>query len=383
MADQEILPPDTTGTSLTIASDFTPVAVVTDQKQRTAFFERVKAELDSFVPDMTTAKGREAFASKAFDCNKAKAEIKRTVEALTEDWRDKTNKANAARKEIVDELEALRVNFRKPLTEWEEAEDARKKAVADFLLEMAEATRIGIDETSDSISAKAEALAGRMIDEATFGDSVAMAQGERKRVLDLYNLTFDRLLQAEEDKAKLARFEAAEAERREREAAYLAEQEEAARVERERQEHEQAAKDAAQAEADRLAAIAEKARADALREQQEATQRQLDEQQAEADRKLFAAQEDARIQREALEKERADREAEELRLAQEHNRQQAEAKAQREADEARQKNIEHRGEIMKSAKEALMSAADIDEPTAKKIVTAIVAGVIPHTSIQF
>lgn len=383
MADQELLPPETSGTALTLSKDFTPVAVVTSEKDRTAFFAKVKAELEAFVPDMTTEKGREAFASKAFECNKAKAEIERTVKTLTEDWRTKTNLANAARKDIVDELETLRVNFRKPLTEYEDAEKARKQAVKDFLLELSQAALIGIDETSDSIAAKSDALAGRVVDEATFGDSVEMIRSEKSRVLAIYNAAYERLLQAEEDRARLAAFEAAEAKKNEEAQRLAAEKEATERAAQEAAQREHDAQAARQAEADRLAQVAEKARQDALREQQEAMQRQLDEQQAEADRKLHAAQEEARIQREAREKERTEREAEELRLAEEHSRQLAEAKAQREADEARQRNIEHRGKIMSAAKEALMTAADIDEPTAKKIVMAIVSGTIPAASIQF
>lgn len=102
-----------------------------------------------------------------------------------------------------------------------------------------------------------------------------------------------------------------------------------------------------------------------------------------------AAAEAAELKREKAEREEAERQAErdartreeaqrreQDRLAEIQRREQAEA-ARRAAD------LEHRSTVMRAAKEALIEYAGVSEATAKKVVTAIVAGSIPRVTLNF
>lgn len=52
-------------------------------------------------------------------------------------------------------------------------------------------------------------------------------------------------------------------------------------------------------------------------------------------------------------------------------------------DAERQRNQEHRGRLMKAAKEAIMEHGGIKEDAAKAIVLAIVGGSVPHVTLEF
>lgn len=79
----------------------------------------------------------------------------------------------------------------------------------------------------------------------------------------------------------------------------------------------------------------------------------------------------------------ADRKAEAAKQAQIEADRVAEAKRIADEQAAREKDRKHRGEVMRAAKEAIMNTADVDEPSAKRIVTAIVANEIPSVTLRF
>lgn len=145
-------------------------------------------------------------------------------------------------------------------------------------------------------------------------------------------------------------------------------------LERLRAEQEDRDRAAREAEAQRLAQEAENARVAA------AERRATEEAEARAKAAAEAAIAEERRKTEeaqrALEAEqrrqREEKEAEERRLAAEA----AEA-------ERRQKDREHAGRVMGAAKEALMEHAQIDEDSARRVVKAIVAGSIPSVSLSF
>ena len=82
-------------------------------------------------------------------------------------------------------------------------------------------------------------------------------------------------------------------------------------------------------------------------------------------------------------------EAEQALAAEQARQREAQAAEQRRldaiaAEEARrQADQEHRGAVMRAAKEALMEHGGIGEGTAKKLVLAIVAGTIPAVTLKF
>ena len=102
------------------------------------FLEQIKQEIDSFVPDVTTKKGRDAIASMAYKVAKSKTALDDVGKELVADLKELPKKIDAERKRVREILDAWRDQVRKPLTDWEQAEDDRianhKTAIA-FILQ--------------------------------------------------------------------------------------------------------------------------------------------------------------------------------------------------------------------------------------------------------
>jgi hypothetical protein len=299
---------------------------------------------------------------------------------------------DAERKRVWDTLEAWQEEVRRPLNEWQAAEDARVErhnaAIAHIKLNAEALEGITAEDLADRI-AKVEAVSlGEQWQE--FEAEAARAKDDSLKVLRTALATRQ---QYEAEQAELARLraeaearekadreaaiarEAAERERREAEERAAAERAEAARREQalidqaaaQQRAAEQAARDAeAAAERQRLhlqlqAEQAERARIQAEADRVAAEQRVEQERQAAAQRAEQAA-EQARID----ERRRADAAAAEI-LRQQQDR---------ERDEA------HRRGINRAALEAFI-AGGMPEACAKQAVTLIAQRKIPNVSISY
>jgi hypothetical protein len=102
---------------------------------------RIRAEVEGFVPDLSTATSRKEIASLAHKISKAKVVLDNLGKNLVSDWKQKAKQVDAARKTARDFLDELRDEVRQPLTDWEEAEAARLAAeqLAEEIAEAAEA----------------------------------------------------------------------------------------------------------------------------------------------------------------------------------------------------------------------------------------------------
>ena len=272
-----------------------------------------------------------------------------------------------------DTLDAWKDEVRRPLTEWEDAEESRKSR-----------HQSGIDQIklhlecrdldSSELKASIEWLEGLAINESWEEYEAEAARAKDKSLTALR----DALIVRERHEAELeaiAKFQAEKAEReqKEREERIAREAAEAERLAAEQRA--QAERDAAaRREADALAA-AEQSRLNAeLAEQR----RIASERQAELDRQ-------AAVERERVAKEQAERDAqaraeqaaakERQRQADEQARIEQEAKA-READKAHKKQINN---------EALAAfiAGGLSEECAKQAIILIAQRKIPHVSISY
>lgn len=319
-----------------------PAVIYRDDSALPALVLEIKGEIAAHEPDVSTKSGREAIASLAYSISRRKTPIIKAGAALTEDWRKKTGAVNSLKALVEKEFDALRDEARAELDAWEAKEKARAAQVdhAVGFLQAAGATHTGrsVAEIDDAI-ARVNAL--QISDD--FGDSAQRVADEKASALAALTSARAAAVQAEEERAELARLRA-EAEER----AKAAREQEAARIAKE-------AEDARVAAAEKRAAAEAEARAN-------------------AEYKAAVAAE----ARKAEEAQRA--------LAAEQRRQQEASEAvQREADEAarRQADNDHRGVVMRAAKEALMEHAGISEAAAKKAVLAIVAGSIPSVTLTF
>lgn len=338
------------------------------------FFDAVKAEVTGEVPDLTTRKGRERIASLAATVSKSKAAVEKPGRDYLRRLKEMPKVVEAELRDFVTKMDSLRDTTRQPLTEWEEAEQARKDKHVD-----------GIQDIKDLAVFEATPAAAHVAD--------IIAQLELVEISDTWEEFLAEAAQVKDQ--TLAKLRALHAER----AQYEAEQAELTRLRLEKEardkkdNEERIAREAAEQ-------ATREAEAEALRDRETEAQRVRDEQAAaekrENDLKLQAAESERRAEQAKREQIEAEQKAERDRLASiERERQAVEqarldekARADAAADEIlrqqkeRQADVAHKSKILGEAKQALIGM-NVSEELAKAIVLKIARGEVPNVSIQF
>lgn len=337
------------------------------------YLAKIRQEIDGFVPDVSTAKGRKEIASIAYKVAQSKTALDNVGKDLVAELKEVPKKIDAERKRMRDLLDSWKDEVRAPLTAWEEAEAARvarHQGNIDMMKLRLECRDLDVTELKANISCiegieigpyweEYEAEAARVKDKAltALRDALVIREKHEAELAAIAKFQAEQAAREQKEREERIAREAAEAERLAAEQRAQAERDAVAQRERDAQaaaerrelelklQAEQAERQAAQAERDRIAAEqrAEQERADAVRRQAEAVERA--------------------------------EQAERQRQADEAARLEAEAKA-READRA------HKGAILKAAKEAILKAG-VTEEQAKAIVKMIAAGNVPAVSIQY
>ena len=309
-------------------------------------FDRIAQEARSFVPDVTTKKGRDAIGSLAMKISKSKTLIEKYGKELVAEQKAQIKLIDDDRISVVKKFDELRNEILAPRDAWEQAE---KDRVAKH-----EAAIRAVRSLYDENTANQEAHA------------------IKGYIFDLERLEIDSSFEEFEQEAKIAKLETLEvlrttlvsrekyeAEQAELERLRLAEQ---ARLQREHEER--IAREAAE-KATREAE--EKARFEAERverEKREAEQREA---------RLKAEKEAAELRaQQAAENERKRIEAEQF----------AQAEAAHKAEEARLADVEHRKQICGEALKGLTDLG-VSADQGKAILNAINKGLVPHVSIKF
>lgn len=352
-------------TDIVAIVEATPVIVLTDKQKYSDFYKAMKAECEAHVPDLSTETGRKKIASLAYKVARTKTAIDDAGKKLNEEARARINAIDESRREIRKQLDDLKDEVRRPLTEWEAAEEVREALAGSQLAEVRGAGQVTFDDTADTVKARLTELKALALDEAVHREMIGVAEAARNDAIAALEAALDRLAREEAERAELERLRAEAAERE--------------RLEQERREAEEAEKrkaEAAAAEKARLEAIAkeaeERARVEAenkAREEREAAERAHAEALAAERKRAEEAGRAAQAERDRAAREEAERKEAEERSAAEQ--------AAREADRP------HRSKILGAAKEAIMEAGPVDEAIAKAIVLAIAAGSIPAVSIRF
>jgi colicin import membrane protein len=330
-----------------------PVAVLVDAKTYSEFLEHIKAETAAFVPDLSTATSRAKISALAYKVTRTKTAIDNAGKKLNEEARAQIGKVDEQRRKIRADLEALAESVRKPLTDWETAEETRVAACKTVFSQLEEIGNLKLNGANALFPELFAAVEAIEIDPAFFGELAEQAQRLKESAVEKLTAAREAQAKAEAERLELETLRKAEADRKAREAEAFAEAMKIAAAEKER---------AAQAERERLA--------------EEATKRAAEEaaEQARAEERRIAAEALANAEREKQEIIAAQERADAERLAREKAA--AAEQAAREADKT------HRAAIMKSAKEGFM-AQGLDESTAKKVVLAIVAGEVANVSVKF
>ncbi len=343
----------------------TPVLVLTDNEKFSQFYQAMREECDAHVPNLDTEKGRKEIASLAYKVARTKTAIDDAGKKLNEEARARINAVDEARREIRKQLDDLKDEVRRPLTEWEGAEKKREKEIEDQLAKIRTLQRVDIEDNAASVRARIDDLQAMSIDPEVHRAGIGIAENAKSAAISALETALARLNREEEERAELERLRTEAAERERIEAEKRA-KEDAARIQAEVEKAEQERVERLQREAE------ERAKAEAerkAREEREATERRHAEALAAERRRAEEAEAAAQAERDRIAREEAHRQAEADRAAAEQ--------AKREADRA------HRSKIMTAAKEAIMEAGEIDEQVAKNIVLAIVGGAVPNVIIKF
>ncbi|MBL7231442.1 MAG: hypothetical protein JJK56_26075 [Pseudomonas sp.] len=359
------------------------------------WLQQVRAKVDEFnkvLPDLTTRKGREAYASMAHQIAKSKTALEAVGKEISAKQKEIPKLIDAERKRVWDTLESWQKEVRKPLDDWQAAEDARVAKHNDGVQQIKDMALFGEMPPASVVARVITDLEAIAIDDSWEEFLAEAAQAKDQALAKLRALLAERN-QYEAEQAELVRLRAeAEAQaQRDRDAEIARVAAEQARLQAEQQA--QAERDAAarreqelldQAAANQRAAAQAALDAEAAAERQrlqlelQAEQARTAAAQAEASR--VAAEQRAeqdrlaaiRRQEEAVEQARLDEVARANAAADEILRQQQE----------RQADVAHKSKILGEAKQALIGM-NISEELAKAIVLKIARGEVPNVSIQF
>jgi hypothetical protein len=327
---------------------------------------KLKAEVMLEAIDISTDAGRKHVASLAYKVARSKTALDKMGKALGQEHYDSWKAITAERAKIEKELDNLRDEVRKPLTDFENAEKARIDCHENALASIQSLMMFDSQPTAGDIKNRIDALiTARPRDWEEFSKRAADIE---QSVVAFLNGRYEEATKREAEAAELARLRAEEIARqqKERDEKISAEAAKKARIDAEQKAARAAEEVARAAQAERDWIEQEKAAALAKSAQAEADKR------AAAARAERATKEAA----EAAEKRQAAAiEAERKRVADEAARVAAET-ARREADKA------HRAKINNEALAAIVLLGSESE-LAKAIVSAIARGGVPHIKIEY
>lgn len=344
-------------TDLVVIEKQNAMAVFTTKEQLDPIIEAIEKEARSLVPDVSTRKGRDAIASMAHKVARSKTYIDNAGKDLVAELKALPKQIDESRRIVRERLDALKDEVRKPLTDWENAELARKDALQQRLADLRSLADVidGVGNYLPSVEIQQRIESAKAVSLDDSWQEVAAEAGVAK----------DSTIQQLESAlivAKQREHEAAELERLRKEA------EEKARLEREENIRREAAERARRdAEAQHKAELEAAAR----REAEEKARAEL------AERQRIEAEQRAELEKAAaVEAERLKaKQAEDARLAEEKRK--ADEQAKREAD------VKHRKTVGTNIVNALTSHTSLTREQAIEVLTALKDDLIPCAKIHY
>jgi hypothetical protein len=349
-------------TALVTIEPTTALAVFTQAEKVDPILDAIRKIVAEFTPDVTTAKGRKEIASMAHKVAQSKTYLDGIGKKLTDEYKEIPKKIDANRKRIRDELDALKDEVRRPLTEWEEAEKARV-AQLQARIDGFAAVAAAVAKDSAELMGWIEYIQKIEIDE-TYQERQADAAIAKERALALLRGRYESTVKAEAEQAELARLREEqakrEAEERDRRIAEAA--------------AEKARKDAEEAAARAAAEVERKAKEEREAAERRELELKLAAEKAERER-LEAIERAEREKQAAVEAERRKQEeAERLRLAEEA-REKAEA-------ERRAADLANREAIHRAIMDAL-TRHGIPNRHAADVVSLLATESVPFVTVEY
>lgn len=324
--------------------------------------DEIKKIANEFVPDLKNATTRKEIASMANKIAKSKTYLDGLGKELVSEWKEKSKKVDAERKRIRDELDALKEQVRKPLTDFELAEKERIRKLEENIELINSFRLININEDSKSIEENLQMLINNHeLDWENQGQLGEYKDQTKTAFLNAKEHLIETLSTRKKYENEQAELEALRKEKEVREKKEYEEKlkrEAAEKAKREAEEKAQAEKIAQQREKE----LAEKRAIEA-----EERAKKLEQEKIEAEKRA------------KLEKEKAEKEA----IERERKRIEAEQAEKERIERIRQENIEHQKRINNEAVLALMSELACEKDDAIKIVSAIAQGKITNIKVIY
>lgn len=309
----------------------------------------IRSKVSEFEGDVVTPTGRKKIASMANKVARSKTLLDGLGKNLVSDWKAKSKRVDESRKKLRDELDAIKTEVRKPLTEWE---DLQSRKLAMVVKVMSYFRTVLSTDTALVPRSKVE-LTLKAVKEVEITDIFNQfeegfeAQELKDKIIERLTRVVDEKIVQEKERMELEKLR----------------QEKAAQEEKERQEaQDNAAKERAEKEA----------KVKVERAQREAREAEERAKRSEEMRKIEAQKQKERL--EAAEKQAAERER--LRIEKEKEQ-------ERKAQERREANKRHRNKINHESSVSLRQASGIDLTTATYIIEAIGRGEVKNVTINY
>lgn len=348
--------------------DKTILEFFSTQKGLDPVLDAIKTEINSFVPDMTTNKGRKEIASIANKIARSKTYLDNLGKELVSEWKSKSKLVDSERKRVREELDKLKEEVRRPLTMWENEEKERVEKYTLKIESLKGFLTPNFQLNSNQLKMDMDSLEAIEISD-DWQEFKEEAIKLKERGLIAHQEAFQNALKVEKEQAELEalRKEKEERDRKDREEKIKKEAAEAARKQ---------AEEKAKAEKERLEKQAREAAEKAEKEKQEVIRRQKE---AEENAKRLEKEKIEAAKRAEEEKKRA-----EIQAAERERKRIAEEKAEQERQERiRQENIEHRKKINNEVLSSMKSIINVEDEEIKKLIKAIANGEVPHTVLRY
>ena len=319
-------------------------------------FERIAEQARSFVPDVTTRKGREEIGSVAMKVSKSKTLTEKYAKDLVAEEKARIKLIDDDRIQFCKKMDSLRDEILAPRDAWEQAEKDRIKKHEDSIESIKNNARYYIDTTLVELK-QSLASAEQVIVDSSLEEFEQEAKIAKYEAIELLRVAIANREKYEAEQAELERLRKAEQDRLQRERDERIAKEAADKATREAEEK-------ARLEAEHVEREKREAQEKAEREKREASEREA---------RLKAEKEAAELRAvQAAENERKRIEAENK----------AKAEADRKAEQERLANVEHMRSINNQILNKLCEIG-LDEDQAKAVITAIARNQIPNVSVKY
>ena len=347
--------------------------------------DQIKKVAREFKPDISTAKGRAEIKSMAAKIATSKVTIDNLGKDVVSEWKEKSKLVDAERKKARDELDDLKEEVRKPLTDWEEREEKRLFLLMSKVKEIEDLKDCSFMEGSAALKYQLEVLEKTSVEDANeWQEFILKAQEVKKISIAAIKKQIEIAEKNEAEKRELEKFRAEKEkkEREEREEKIRAEAaEKATREANERARIEEMKREAEAKKQERLKKEAEE-RAEKLEEGKRSAEEKHLREIKEAEER--AAREQAEAIKASIEKER-------LRIEKERIEQERIKKEEERLEQERKRDKEHRASILKRLHEDLTELIfvecgmdnDYTDAIIKTIISTIENNDIKNISINF